>query len=43
MAFQKKPDEGRMKGLAFAKDPDGEVPGGGSGAAVVWKGWWLCR
>ena len=21
--FQKKPDEGRMKGLAFAKDPDG--------------------
>ena len=21
--FQKKPDEGRMKGLAFALDPDG--------------------
>jgi len=24
VAFQKKPDEGRMKGLAFVKDPDGE-------------------
>lgn len=23
--FQKKPDEGRMKGLAFALDPDGYV------------------
>eukprot|EP01138_Halocafeteria_seosinensis_P008164 gb/GECG01008344.1/.p1 GENE.gb/GECG01008344.1/~~gb/GECG01008344.1/.p1 ORF type:complete len:340 (+),score=48.11 gb/GECG01008344.1/:1-1020(+) len=23
VAFQKRPDEGRMKGLAFAKDPDG--------------------
>lgn len=23
VAFQKKPDEGRMKGLAFVKDPDG--------------------
>lgn len=23
VAFQKKPDEGRMKGLAFLKDPDG--------------------
>ena len=23
VAFQKKPDEGRMKGLAFALDPDG--------------------
>jgi hypothetical protein len=23
VAFQKKPDEGRMKGLAFIKDPDG--------------------
>lgn len=42
VAFQKKPDEGRMKGLAFAKDPDGEVLGGRSGAACVWKGWWLC-
>jgi hypothetical protein len=25
VAFQKKPDEGRMKGLAFALDPDGYV------------------
>lgn len=24
VAFQKKPDEGRMKGLAFIKDPDGK-------------------
>ena len=23
VAFQKRPDEGRMKGLAFALDPDG--------------------
>jgi hypothetical protein len=23
VSFQKKPDEGRMKGLAFIKDPDG--------------------
>lgn len=23
VAFKKKPDEGRMKGLAFALDPDG--------------------
>lgn len=27
VAFQKKPNEGRMKGLAFAKDPDGEGVG----------------
>lgn len=26
VAFKKKPDEGRMKGLAFALDPDGYVP-----------------
>jgi hypothetical protein len=34
VAFQKKPDEGRMKGLAFIKDPDGEATQAHSRLAV---------
>lgn len=33
VAFQKKPQDGTMRGLAFAKDPDGQLPScmGGNG------------
>jgi lactoylglutathione lyase len=40
VAFQKRPDEGRMKGLAFALDPDGywvEIVKRSSGASFANK------
>eukprot|EP01129_Flabellula_baltica_P011469 TRINITY_DN5030_c0_g1_i1.p1 TRINITY_DN5030_c0_g1~~TRINITY_DN5030_c0_g1_i1.p1 ORF type:complete len:318 (+),score=74.12 TRINITY_DN5030_c0_g1_i1:104-1057(+) len=44
VGFQKKPDEGRMKGLAFALDPDGywiEIIKRGEGTGVT--GYSLCQ